>query len=134
MRILILGLVIFLGACSGDDAETCSKSHRVGTFVVHYETESGDCGLLPDEVATVTDPDGVAVGCSLVSPDTWSGDECTNKRHARCDGADGSSLELITEVTEQSADSYAGTFSTTLRDAGGIPSCSGRYRVTYERR
>lgn len=134
MRQIFLGIVLLSTACSGsDESEPCDLAHRQGTFVVHYEVESGDCGLLPDEVATITDPHS-AGDCDLVSPDTWSSDECTNKRHISCPGSDGSTLEMITELTEHSGDSYSGTLSTTLRDPKGIPLCSGRYRVTFERR
>ncbi len=107
---------------------------RVGSFVFSAEELSGDCGELPDEVAEVTDP--TATTCPKLSPDVVSDDECSFKRHLSCPGKDGSALEIISETIQRdpSADLLSGEESYTLRDPDGLPLCSGRYAVTFERR
>ena len=112
------------GASGAGTTEGCDRDARLGTFSVHFEQVSGDCGAPADERAVVFDLDQT-VPCVRAMPDEWSADSCTRRQHLACSGG---AVDTITELTLLPDGSLTGR-ETRAFSAG----CTGTYDVTWTR-
>jgi hypothetical protein len=140
-RVITIGLAsALLGACGGaDDPITCSPSERAGTYLLTYETLSGNCGNLPQTVVRLEGPDqGLIEGCALDVPDRWSEDGCKVERAFTClepAAGDGATSEFVGVTTQETDDGsrISGTMTARLFASDGSQTCLGTYRLAYER-
>lgn len=141
MRILTLPLVVFLASCSGstgagpDDSGAggdggepavpsgCERTDHLGSFTVHFEQVSGDCGTPLDERASYSTLEQTGP-CERLEPDAWSDDDCTRRQHFQC-----SKVEFVTELTLHADGSLVGRETRIING-----DCTGTYDVTLTRR
>jgi hypothetical protein len=131
-----LFLIVAGGGCSSskDDVApfTCSLGEATGTWRVHYDTQDGDCGDVPDETVLLTGATDGGGQCSnvtgIVSPD-----KCRTDVDLNCPTTDSKGTQHWTGVLNQTA---AGTISGTMTVQANHPPegpCRGTYTVTYTR-
>ncbi len=127
-------------ACSGssdDDDFTCQQSDRIGRYLVQFQELSGDCGAIPDQLATIDDPSALPVGCTFDAADGWSSDQCTLQRAYTCPLPDVGPNTFVTidgSTAQQDEDGnvISGTVESTIVD-GTLVLCRSTYKATWSR-
>ena len=98
---------------------------RVGTYLVHFDTVSGNCGAIPDELTIVAADQSTAASTCTVINSTWSDGNCRNDLQKTCNGG----ITVTGFTVQQSQDGSLVTGEETLTQ----PSCAGTYNVTWTR-
>jgi hypothetical protein len=137
MRILTMGVVLSLAACSGsDEGEPCDLAHRDGTYLLRYQARDGaNCGELPDTVVRLDADAPLSPECSLDAPDDVSGDQCDFTRSFTCATADPDGTVQGVAITKERGGGaqLVGLYTVTIRDAAGEYVCSGTYDMSAVR-
>lgn len=122
-------------ACSASgDTITCSPDDRNGTYLFQYETRSGNCGDISDELVRAGEPG--ASNCEQTFAQYSEGD-CKLEVSFECSvpGSAPSSVNTIraTVITRQETDDgsvLAGLYSVSV---SGWDECAGTYGLTATR-
>lgn len=135
MRIFCGLTIVFLGCGSDDKAGfECSRGDREGMYFFQYDTVSGDCGDMPDQVGVIGGSDDGT--CDVLSED-WSDDNCNLDRSVICELTSEDATMRIDGTTTQedeSGDVITGLLTITFRDLyTNAYICSGTYRMVAER-
>jgi hypothetical protein len=130
---MLIGLFVVVAAAPGCGQE-CSRDAREGTYLMEFETVSGDCGPQNSTLSDSSDP--VPSEC-VVTKEEWSGDECQQTTHRTCTlTADDMRVEGIVIIEQEDSDGEVFTGTTTMtirRISDGSFVCQGTYNVTYTR-
>jgi hypothetical protein len=123
------------GASSGGGAITttltsCDPSTQwTGTYLVHFDVVSGNCGPIPDELTMV---DGAGGAATMASTNGCQGlDAMASDGNCRVDGQSlcPGGIHVTGYLVQQTANGSSIIGEETL----SAPSCAGTYRVTYTR-
>ena len=139
MRKIIMLCFLAVG-CGGSEQEdggpiTCDPANRQGSYLMSFETLSGNCGEQASALVRLdADVDPFAGGCEPLASDRWSDGNCTLERRARCpfeEFAPGATIESTMISTQQDAagEVITGTLTMTLKNATGQIVCFGTYGV-----
>jgi hypothetical protein len=106
-------------------------TQRVGTYLLHYDLESGNCGTVPDSLILLngsTQPP-MTQGCTVISS-AWSEGNCRLDMQVRCTISGQTATGTAYSVQEtQDGSSLSGELSVSV-----VGVCSGTYALTYTRR
>jgi hypothetical protein len=97
-------------------------AQRVGTYLVHFDTVSGNCGALPDQLVII--PSTASSTCTVISA-TFSDGNCRNDVQEECP----SGIQVIGYTVQQSQDGSRITGEESFTSA----TCVGTYAVTWTR-
>jgi hypothetical protein len=141
-KLFIFALLV--AGCGGsgnddsDEALTCSRTDRAGTYLMQFSERAGDCGPIPEQLGRIDDATALPAGCTLDAADRWSDADCTLERAYTCDepgvgpGVTSSSIAITTQQ-DQGAESLTGTLSIVVRDSDATQLCRSTYDVTGTR-
>ena len=97
----------------------------VGTYLVHFDTVSGNCGPIADSLTIAGAPGGsvTGMGCHAVSV-TWSDGNCRRDVQESCPG-----IAVVEFLVQQTQDGSRFTGEATATEA----TCTGTYSMTWTR-
>lgn len=124
------------GATNDEDGPvSCDPADRTGAYVIHYtERPNGSCGPMPDEVARIDGGGGIADGCTLDAPDTWSADQCRLDRSVTCcEPPVCLSVVASTEQVDASGATISGVTTVTILNDLSQDGCISTYDLTATR-
>lgn len=130
---LFFALLAVVGCSSHSDPPTsCDPNERMGTFLFHYVTVSGNCGSIPDQLVNTTTSSTMQTqqGCTVASS-VLSDGNCKLSDVVQCPPRSSLGNATITEVSSQtdaSGNVFSGTASFVV--AAG---CAGTYSFTATR-
>ncbi len=125
-----MGFLLLL-ACSSSSSPlptSCNQNDRHGTYLVHLETVSGNCGQMADSLVGTQ----AASGCNVTS-ETWSIGNCRVDRTLTCNASDGTVTMLTATTRQQTQDGSVIKGEATYSIQRAATSCLGTYNLTYTR-
>lgn len=132
MMIRIAAVAFALCACSSSSSgrtppASCDPAQVAGTYLLHYDAVSGNCGALPDSLIIVGGAPGTASNCAVASV-TRSRGNCRADVSERCPSSAGP-LQITGYVVQESADGSFLDGELTV----SLTACVETYRVSYTR-
>ena len=133
LRILVVIVVASVAGCGFE----CAKTNWTGSYLVHLDEASGNCGPFPDQVVRVTNGSTEpSPGCDR-DPDIWSDDECKMEESSTCtDQASNSRVVVVAATNQEDADGEKLTGSATFKiytlDTE-VLTCLSTYNTTFTR-
>jgi hypothetical protein len=129
-------LACLVVACSSSSspsqpAQCDPMTQRVGTYVLHYDVESGNCGAINDSLIILNGMTAPPMmqGCTFVSSG-WSEGNCRYDTQFQCT-INGQTFMATGYSVQETQDGSLLTGEASV-SVPGI--CSGMYRLTYTRR
>jgi hypothetical protein len=139
MRLMrFVAIVCVLTGCSSPTSSaptSCDPSEVVGTYLVHWDDLSGNCGPLPDQELILTDISG-AMGqaqCTTISS-MRSANGCRVDAQLRCPVGSGTLTETgYIEETAADGSKLDGMLTYQTQDRFGTVGCVGTYHMSATR-
>lgn len=134
----ILAVAMLLTACSSKRSDPlptmCDPSQDQGTYVVNYDTVSGNCGNIPQQVVVLTSGTAQSNGC-MYSVDMASDGNCRADFVYSCPSAQAGpngqiDFQGYIQAQDPNFNSIKGELTATVQ---GYGACTGTYDVTWTR-
>jgi hypothetical protein len=127
----VVAALALIGGCASEAASGPCEP-RIGTYLAHFERQSGDCAAPADQVSTFDGKAAAPGPCTVKS--TTSEDKCGVTIDVECPEDGGNTSKLVGKVTwTRDASSGSGVIQTTLRRADKSIVCDGTFLQTSTR-